>query len=62
MRTDVINIAETRYKEKNNSVCIYASRNAEEWFAETFTSMHLNGVNSSGLTKALNDYLKGDHL
>lgn len=60
MRDDVIDIAKTKYKEKNNTVCSYAAKNSAEWFAETFSSMHLNGVDSSGLTKALNDYLKGD--
>lgn len=60
MRDDVLIIAKGKYKEKNNAVCKYAAKNSVEWFAETFASMHLNGIESSGLTKALNDYLKGE--
>lgn len=62
VQNDILKISTNRYKEINNSVSDYSAYNPVEWFAETFADLHFNGRNNSGLTKALDDYLKGDRL
>lgn len=57
MRGDIIKLAKDKYNTKTNVVSKYSTQNAPEWFAETFTSLMLNGA-LTPLTKAINEYMK----
>lgn len=58
MKKAIIDITTKKYKSNINSLSDYSADSSMEWFAETFTSLQLNGK-VSPLTKAMDDYLKG---
>lgn len=57
MRNDIIKLAKNKYKSETNTASRYGTTNANEWFAEAYTSLMLNGPKTP-LTKAVDEYLK----
>lgn len=55
-RNYIVKLAKDKYNSTTNAVSLYAKENGAEWFAETYTSLMLNGAKTP-LTKALDDYL-----